>query len=49
MLKGPRLCLNLHGSIIAIFFEQSEKISARLFADILTRDDKYSLSVKASV
>ena len=29
MIKVPRHCLNPHGSIIVIFFDQSEKISAR--------------------
>ena len=61
MLKGPKHCLNLDGSIFVIFFDHSEKkISSknsvllvpetlRLLVNILTPDDKYSLSVKASV
>ena len=61
MLKGPKHCLNLDGSICLIFFDHSEKkISSknsvlvvsemlRLFVNILTPDDKYSLSLKASV
>ena len=57
MLSGPKHCLNLHGCIFVIFFDEfEEKISVsvvseslRLFANILTTDDKYSLSVKASV
>ena len=61
MLKGPKHCLNLDGSICLIFFDYSEKkISSknsvlvlseilRLFVNILTPDGNYSLSVKASV
>ena len=61
MLKGPKECLNLHGSIFVIFVDHSEKkISSKnsalvlskilnLFANILTPDEKYSLSVKASI
>ena len=60
MLKCPKDCINLHGSIFGIFFDHSERISSRnsvlllyeilrLFVYILTPDDKYSLSVKASV
>ena len=60
MLKGPKHCLNLHGSIFVRFFDHSEKkISLknsvlvvseilRLFVNILTPDDKYFLPVKAS-
>ena len=59
MLKGPKDCLNLHGSIFVRYFDNSEKNQLeivlavseilRLFANILTPDDKYFLSVKASV
>ena len=61
MLKGPKRCFNLHGRIFLIFFDHSERKSAqkisvlviskilRLFVNILIPDDKYSLSVKASV
>ena len=61
MLKVPKYCLNLHGSIFChIFWSFRKKISSkksnlvvskilRLFGNILTADDKYSLSVKASV
>ena len=61
MLKGPNDCLNLHGSIFVIFFLSLwKKINSknsvlavseilRLFVNILTPDDKYCLSVKASV
>ena len=61
MLKGPKHCLNLDGSIFLIFCDHPEKkISSknsflvvseilRLFVNILTPDEKYSLSVKASV
>ena len=60
-LKGPNHCLNLHGSIFDTFFDHSEKkiccknsvlvvsIIFRLFVNILTPDDKYSLLVKASL
>ena len=60
MLKGPKHCINLQGSIFLIFFDQSEKkISSKnfflvvyeiltLLVNILTPDDKYSL-VKAGV
>ena len=60
-VKGSNYCLNLHGSIFVIFFYHSEKkVSSknsvlvvseilRLFVNILTSDDKYSLSAKASV
>ena len=60
-LIGPSDCLNLHGSIFVIFFDHSEKKLAqkksvlvvseilRLFINIWTPDDKYCLSVKASV
>ena len=78
MLKGPKDCLNLHGTIFLIFFltlwnkissnarqyfchifwSFTKKISLKnsvlviseifsLFFNILTPDDKYSLSVKA--
>ena len=55
MLKGPRDCLNLHGSIFVIFLDDSERsvlvVSEilRLFVNILTPDEKYSLSLKAIV
>ena len=61
MLKGPKECLNLHGSIFVIFFDHSEKkIRPKnyvlvvseilwLFVKILTPSEKYSLSVKVSV
>ena len=61
MLKGPKECLNMHGSIFVIIFDHSEKkirpkISVLvvseilwLFVKILTPDEKYSLSVKVSV
>ena len=61
MLKGPKHCINLQGSIFLMFFDQSEKkISSKnfflvvyeiltLLVNILTPDDKYSLSVKAGV
>ena len=61
MLKGPKDCWNLRSSIFFIFFwliskEISSKICVlvvsdilRLFANILTPDEKYSLSLKASV
>ena len=60
MLNGPKHCLNVHGSIFVIFFWSfRKKISSknsvlvvseilRLLVNILTHDDKYSLSVKAS-
>ena len=61
MLKGPKDYLNMHNSLFATFFillgkKSSSKKSVsvvseilRLFVNILTRDEKYSLSVKASV
>ena len=61
MLKGPKHCLNPHGSISVIVLDRSERKSTgksfflevseilRLFVNILTPDDKYSLSAKASV
>ena len=61
MLKGPKDCVDLHCSIFVIFFiTLKKKISSkysvlvvseilRLFVNILTPDDKYSLSGKASV
>ena len=60
MLKGPKSCLNFHGSIFVILWSPSKKISSkmsvlvvseilRLLVNILTPDDKYSLSVKASI
>ena len=61
MLKGPKHCLNLHGSVFVIFFDLlSKKISPinalfeaseilRLFFSIVTPYNKYILSVKASV
>ena len=61
MLKGPKHCLNLHGSSFVIFFKHSKKTSVLknsvivlsdilvLFVNILTPNDKYSLSVKVSV
>ena len=59
-LNGPKDCLNLHGSISVRFFDHSERKPVqkfvlvvaeilKLFVNILTADDKYSLSVKASV
>ena len=61
MLKSAKNCLNLHGSMFVIFFDHSETKGApksifllvseifRLFFNILTPDDKYCISVKASV
>ena len=61
MLKGSKHCRNLHSSIFVIFFDHSEKkISSnnsflvvfeifRVFVNILTPNEKYSPSVKASV
>ena len=60
MLNGLKHCLNLDRSIFDIFVDQSEKVSLKnsvlvvyeiltLLVNILTPDDKYSLSVKASV
>ena len=61
MLIRAKHCFNLHGSILVIFFDDSErKISSknsflevseilRLFVNIFTPEDKYSLSVNASV
>ena len=60
MLNRLKHCLNLDGSIFDIFVDQSEKVSSKnsvlvvyeiltLLVNILTPDDKYSLSVKASV
>ena len=60
MLNGVKHWKNLYGSIFFIFFDHLWKeISSensllvvseilRLFANILTPDDKYSLSVKTS-
>ena len=51
MLKCPKQCLKLHGSIFVIFFD-SVLVAAeilRKFVIILTPDDKYSLSVKVNV
>ena len=60
-LKGPKHCLNLQGSIFVRFFDDAEWKSAQktfflvvseilgLFLNILTSDEEYSLSVKASV
>ena len=61
MLRGPKHCLNQHGSIFVVFFDQYEKKNrwknivsvvseiSRLFINILTSDDKTSLSVKVNV
>ena len=61
MLKGPKHCLDLHISIFLISFDHSARKSAqknavlvvseilRLFVNILTPDNKYSLPRKASV
>ena len=60
MLKGPKDCLNMHHSILVIFFitfkENNSKNFAilvsetlRLFVNIMTPDDNYSLSVKANL
>ena len=61
MLKGSKDFLNQHGIIFLIFFltlwmKISSKNSVllvsdilRLFVNILTPDDKYSVSVKATV
>ena len=61
MLRGSKRCLNEHGRFFVVFFDQSETKSPqknfvlvaseilKLFVDILTSDEKYSLSVKASV
>ena len=61
MLEGQKNCWNLQGSSFVIFFDDSRKnfilknsvlvVSEilRLFVNILTPDEKYSLSVKASV
>ena len=58
MLKGAKHCLNLHGSSFVIFFDHSERTSVwknsilvvseilRLFFNILTPSDEYSLSLK---
>ena len=44
-LKVPKHCINLNDSIFVISFNQSETL--RLFVNIFTPDDMYSLSVKA--
>ena len=61
MLNGPKDYFNLHGSIFVIFFDHYwKKITSedsvlvvsdilRLFVNILTPNDKYSLAVKASL
>ena len=61
ILQGPKHCLNLHGSIFCyIFWSLWKEISPKssflevskiltLSVNILTSDEKYSLSVKASV
>ena len=61
MVKEPKDWLNLHGSIFVIFFDHSEKKFnskkcflvkseiLRPFLNLLTSDQKYSLSVKPSV
>ena len=61
MLKIPKHGKNWRGSIFVIFFSNSDKKRARkkialvvyeilrLLVNILTPDEKYSLSVKASV
>ena len=61
MLSSPEHCLNQNGSIFVQFFDHYEIKSdqqnsvlvvsdiLRLFVNIFTPDDKYSLSVKASV
>ena len=52
-IKGPKDCLNLHGNIFVIFFDHSEGKPAteilRLFVNLLTPDEKYSLSVNTGV
>ena len=50
MLKGPERNFNQHGIIFVIFLDflvVSEILT--LFVNILTPDDKYSPSVKASI
>ena len=61
MLKDQKHCLNLNGSVfVYVFWSLWKKISSknsvsvkskilRMFVSILTPDDMYSLSVKASV
>ena len=60
MLKGPKECLNLHSTILSYFFntlkvnqlQNSVLVESeifRLFVNIYKADEKYSLSVKASV
>ena len=61
MLKGPKHCSKLHGSILLVFFKSLWKkiclkssvfiVSEilRQFVKIVTPDDKYSLSVKGIV
>ena len=52
-IKGPKDCLNLHSNIFVIFFDHSEGKPAteilRLFVNLLTPDEKYSLSVNTGV
>ena len=61
MLKGPKHCWRLHGSTFVINFwslwksfcsKNSVSVVSqilKLFVNLLTPDDKYSLSVKKSV
>ena len=59
MLKGPKHCMDLHGSIFLIFlislkgnqlknFVLVVSLILRLFFNILSPDNKYSLSVKTT-
>ena len=56
MLKFTKDCLNLHRSFFLKFFDHSESKSKilvvsetlKIFVNILSPDDKYSVSVKAS-
>ena len=61
MLKYPKDCLNLHGSIflsnVSVALKENHLKNSvlvvsetfRLLVNILTPDDKYSLSIRASV
>ena len=60
MLKAPEHCLNMHSKIFVIFFDDFERNQFEkflllvfeilsLFVNILTPNEKYSLSVKPSV
>ena len=60
IVKAPKHCINLHGSFFVFFSSLWKQISSknsvlvvseisRLFLNIFTPDDNYSLSVKASV